>query len=276
MKQNDKLLHYQKNMEYIWKFCLMDDDFMSKVFEDKGCASLLLQIILEKQNLKVVLVRTQETVSNLQGRSVRLDILAVDEENVFYNIEVQCKDGGAVPKRARYNSSLIDANITEPGDDYEKLPETYIIFITKNDVRGGGLPIYHIDRMERETGKEFGDKSHIIYVNGKIKDNTRLGKLMHDFECRNPDDMNYKILADRTRYFKENEKGVQTMCEMMETMRAEAAEQAAKEGRKEGRKEGIRALAETLREMNIEPEKIIKKIEEKFNLSFEEAKAYVE
>lgn len=122
-----------------------------------------------------------------------------------------------------------------------------IIFITKNDVRGGGLPIYHIDRLERETGKEFGDKSHIN-----------------------------KILADRTRYFKENEKGVQTMCEMMETMRAEAAEQAAKEGRKEGRKEGIRALAETLREMNIEPEKIIKKIEEKFNLSFEEAKAYVE
>lgn len=114
-----------------------------------------------------------------------------------------------------------------------------IIFITKNDVRGGGLPIYHIDRMEREIGKEFGDKSHIN-----------------------------KILADRTRYFKENEKGVQTMCEMMETMRAEAA--------KEGRKEGIRALAETLREMNIEPEKIIKKIEEKFNLSFEEAKAYVE
>lgn len=151
MEQKNRLLHHQKNMEYIQKFCLMDDDFMSKVFEDKGCAGLLLRIILEKKDLKVVRVRTQETVNNLQGRSVRLDILAVDEENIFYNIEVQCKDSGAVPKRARYNSSLIDANITEPGDEYEKLPETYVIFITKNDVRGGGLSVYHIDRMERET-----------------------------------------------------------------------------------------------------------------------------
>ena len=31
-----------------------------------------------------------------------------------------------------------------------------------------------------------------------------LGKLMHDLFCSEPDKMNYKILADRTRQFKEN------------------------------------------------------------------------
>ena len=30
---------------------------------------------------------------------------------------------------------------------------------------------------------------------------------MHDFACTNPADMHYKILADKTRFFKENEKG---------------------------------------------------------------------
>lgn len=48
-----------------------------------------------------------------------------------YNIEIQRSDSGADVKRARYNSSLIDANVTEPGESYEKLNETYVIFITE-------------------------------------------------------------------------------------------------------------------------------------------------
>lgn len=36
-------------IEKIQKFCLMDDTFMSKVFEDKACAELLLRIILKKE-----------------------------------------------------------------------------------------------------------------------------------------------------------------------------------------------------------------------------------
>lgn len=41
------------------------------------------------------------------------------------------------------------------------------------------LPIYHIERVIMETGELFDDKSHIIYVNNEIKDNTPLGMLMH-------------------------------------------------------------------------------------------------
>ena len=53
---------------------------------------------------------------------------------------------------------------------------------------------------------------------------TMKGKLMHDFFCIDPDDMNYKELADKVRYFKEDEKGVATMCKVMEDMRNEAVE----------------------------------------------------
>ncbi|WP_330611134.1 hypothetical protein [Blautia luti] len=67
------------------------------------------------------------------------------------------------------------------------------------------LPIYHIDRIIQETGEPFGDEAHIIYVNSQIKDETELGKLMYDFSCTDPKDMYYKILADRVRYFKEDE-----------------------------------------------------------------------
>ena len=43
----------------------------------------------------------------------------------------------------------------------------------------------------------FGDGSHIIYVNGKYRGNDEIGKLMHDFSCTNPDDMNYEALAKK-------------------------------------------------------------------------------
>ena len=146
----------------------------------------------------------------------------------MYNIEIQRNDKGAGVKRARYNSSLIDANVTEPGDQYQELNETYVIFITENDVLGENLPIYHFDRIIRETGKMFNDESHIVYVNSQIKDETALGKLMHDFACTNAKDMYYEVLADRVHYFKEDEKGVAVMCKAMEDMRNEAAREADK------------------------------------------------
>ena len=124
-------------------------------------------------------------------------------------------------KRVRYNRSLIDANVTELGEKYENLCESYVIFITENNIMKVGLPIYHIDRTVKETGKLFGDESYIIYVNSKIKDESALGKLMHDFSCTDAKDMRYKILVDRIRYFKEDEKGVATMCKAMEEMRKE-------------------------------------------------------
>ena len=218
---------HEQDLQRLRGLRLIDDDFMAVVFEDRSCAEFLLQIILKREDLTVREVHGQYGIKNLQGRSVRLDILAVDEQNRAYNIEVQRSDRGASEKRARYNSSLLDANLTDPGDAYDALNETYVIFITENDVLRGGLPIYHINRIIEETGKSFGDDAHIIYVNSQIKDETALGRLMHDFTCTDPDDMNYPVLAQRVRYFKEDTKGVTTMCKAMEEMRAEAAKEAA-------------------------------------------------
>ena len=57
------------------------------------------------------------------------------------------------------------------------MPETYIIFITSNDVLKGGLPVYTIERTIQETGELFGDKAHIVYVNGSHRGNDEVGWL---------------------------------------------------------------------------------------------------
>ena len=115
------------------------------------------------------------------------------------------------------------------------IPDSYVIFITENDVMKGSQPIYPVERYVTigENKVLFGDGSHIIYVNGKYRGNDEIGKLMHDFSCTNPDDMHYEALAIKARYYKQNEKGAAIMCKIMEDMRNEAAQQASQEKAKE-------------------------------------------
>lgn len=200
----------------IQEMCYFDDEFMTKCLEDypKG-VELMLRIIMDNDELIVKEAQVQAVVKNLQGRSIRMDVKANSMSDKQYDVEIQRAAGGANPKRARYNSSLMDTNAILPGDDTECLPETYVIFITENDVLEGKHPIYHIDRTIKENGKLFGDKAHIIYVNGEIKDDTPLGRLMQDLSSANPDDMNYKELADRARYFKKDKEGQKIMSQIM-------------------------------------------------------------
>jgi len=221
---------HQEDLQRLRGFRLLDDDFLTKCFEgDTASIELVLQIVLEKPDLKVLDVRTQVFVENLLNRSVRLDILATDSTGAKLNVEVQRSDKGAGRKRARYNSSMMDANLLKKGEDFDKLPETWVIFITENDVMGKGLPLYPIERCFLGTGERFEDGSHILYVNGAYRGDTPIGKLMHDFSCIDAADMYYGTLADRVRFFKESKEGIEIMCRAMEDMR----NQTLKEGMKE-------------------------------------------
>ena len=218
---------HQEDLQRLRGFRLLDDDFLTKCFEgDTASIELVLQIVLEKPDLKVLDVRTQVFVENLLNRSVRLDIVATDSTGAKLNVEVQRSDKGAGRKRARYNSSMMDANLLKKGEDFDKLPETWVIFITENDVMGKGLPLYPIERCFLGTWERFEDGSHILYVNGAYRGDTPIGKLMHDFSCTDAADMYYGTLADRVRFFKESKEGIEIMCRAMEDMR----NQTLKEG----------------------------------------------
>ena len=222
---------HQEDLQRLRGFRLLDDDFLTKCFEgDTASIELVLQIVLEKPDLKVLDVRTQVFVENLLNRSVRFDILATDSTGAKINVEIQRADKGAGRKRARYNSSMMDATLLKKGDDFDNLPETWVVFITENDVIGKGLPLYPVERCFLGTGERFEDGSHILYVNGAYRGDTPIGKLMHDFSCTNAADMYYTTLADRVRFFKESKEGILIMCKVMEDMRKESLQEGIKEG----------------------------------------------
>ena len=233
----------------IERFRLMDDDFMSKCLENAPeCIELILQIILCKKDLKVIKSQTEYPIKSLQGRGVRFDVFARDSKGREYDIEIQRADKGAEPKRARFNSALMDANALKSGEDFGKLRDTYVVFITENDVIGGDKEIYQIDRMIRELKcKAFGDGAHIIYVNGATRSASEVGRLVHDLQCPDAAEMYFDVLSKQVSQFKKSEEGRRTMCRAMEKIEARGKRETMLATAKRMLKDGILALKDIAR-----------------------------
>jgi len=228
---------YAELMKKIPEFRLMDDTFMTAFFDGQNeIMEFVLKIILKKEDLKVISTVTQREIHSVKGRSARLDVYASDSKGKYYNIEVQNADEGADVKRARFNSSMMDSIFLKKKAKFKELPETYVIFITENDVLGGNSPIYHIDRTIKELNhSNFEDEQHIIYVNGAWKENDEIGKLMQDFFCKDPQKMNYGILSKRANYIKTD--GGSGMCKIMDDLIKLEREDAKNEERTKRNKE---------------------------------------
>ena len=208
MQEKQKKRHHQEDLQRLQSFRPIDDTFMRCLFRnDVPLAEMVLRIITGKNDLQLVSCETQADLKRVTGaRSILLDA---------YDI-------GADPHRARYHSSMMDIENLDAGQDFSKLPDTYVIFITENDYYGEKQPIYSVQNIITTTGKPFDDGTHILYVNGEYRGDSEIGKLMHDFNCTQADDMIFPLMAEKTRYLKENPKGVSEVCKQMEDLRNES------------------------------------------------------
>ena len=268
LKEEQELdIRYEKYKSIIAELTIMSDIFMRNVLKKQACTEYLLQVIMGRDDLQIKEQILQKDYKNLQGRSAVLDCVACDREKKRYNVEIQQESEGASAKRARYHSALMDMNILESGQGVNELPGSYIIFITREDVLGYGLPIYHIDRRIKEVKEDFPDETHIIYVNVKLEnEKTKLGRLMHDLQCKNADEMYSEILAERVRELKETPEGVEDMCREMDEIYQEGIEVGEKCGKKQGEMKAKKETAVTLSEMGMTVKKIALAVKESKDL----------
>lgn len=189
---------HQMDLQRLRGFRPMDDDFMRCLFKDNiPLAELVLRIITGKKDLVITNCQTQKDMKRLAGaRSICLDAYGKDSEGKRYDLEIQRSDKGAGPHRARYHSSVMDIENLDAGQEFDELPDTYTIFITEEDFFKKNEALYPIERINLVTGKSFEDGEHILYVNGEYRGNSEVGKLMHDFNCTDADDMNYQLIAE--------------------------------------------------------------------------------
>lgn len=91
----------QEYLDALEKLRPIDNDFMKIVFKDQRCVELLLDIIFDHQ-FYLVEFHIEDEHKNLEGRSVKMDIVAHDESGRAVDIEMEKSIENATPLRARY------------------------------------------------------------------------------------------------------------------------------------------------------------------------------
>ena len=227
-----KKLDREQIREIAKQLNIIDDTLFQKMAEDVGfCEEMISTILGEK--VKVLNVIQQDIVKNLQGRSVILDLLCEMEDGSVCVVEVEKSRKHNHFKRVRYNTSCVTANITEPGSEFEKVPDVIGIYIANFDVFNRGKVIYHIKRIVEETGDECDNGLREIYVNASANDGSDLAL------CE--------------------ERGETTMCEIVENFAKEYAIECAKETAKGLFENGVdyETVRKTVRQI---PEEVLQMI----------------
>ena len=221
----------------------IDDAMFVKMAEDLGFCEELLQVILGDKALQVLEHHHQHVVKNLQGRSCILDLLCKLGTGHTVLVEVQKADDDDHQRRVRYESSVLTANITDPGTKFEKVPDVISVFISRFDVFASSHSTYHVDRVLRETGQVVDNGVMEIYVNAQIDDGTDIADLMKVFSEDATYDDRFPKVSERKRKFKETEEGVSQMCEIIERNRKEAASEEKIKSARDFIKDGLITLA---------------------------------
>ena len=261
----DIMQNYESIRQVINDVTLMDNRFLNKALDGNIPATQrMLRIMLNNDKIKVRKVGVQQWLQNLYGHSAQLDILAEDENGTQFNVEIQRNDEGASAKRARFYCGALDMHFLDTGEKYEALPEAYVIFITEHDVLKKSWPLYNVQRCLIGNGEVFEDGSHVVYVNAACQEDTPLGRLMQDLNCKDPNKMHYKELADTVNYFKTTKEGEANMASVIEMYAKNQAEKvAAKVAEETAYKRNIEVAKEMLADnMSIEVVTRISKLSE--------------
>ena len=223
------------------KLLPIDDVMFRKMAEDKAFCQEILSVFMDDPSLVVIDNHSQHNVTNLQGRSVILDAHCRLGDNREIDIEVQKANDDNHQRRVRYNGSVLTANIMEPGDKFEKVPDVCVVFISRFDMFKEGIALYHVDRVVRETGKVVDNGFEEIYVNASVRDGSAASELMDLFVNETSYSDKFPFTSAGKHRYKETAEGQEIMCEIMERINEETRKEARREARKETRDE-INAL----------------------------------
>ena len=129
----------------------------------------VLSIIMDKDIVELKTYNVESVVLNKEGkRAIRLDTWATDSDGIQYNVEMQNDNNDDLPKRSRFNQSLLDTPVLKAGQrtKYRNLPETYIIFITQRDLFGMDRACYRFCQICEDMHElHLKDGTHRYFLN---------------------------------------------------------------------------------------------------------------
>ena len=102
-----------------------------------------------------------------------------------------------------------------------------MVFISRFDIFEKNRNIYHARTVLTDEGLGYEPVNNGIsevYVNTAVKDDTTLSELMECFEKEKVDNAKFPNLTKEVKYYKENKKGVNRMCQIVEDYAKEKAD----------------------------------------------------
>ena len=128
---------------------------------------------------------------------------------------------------------------SQTGDDYSKIPEVIVVYISEFDFLKEGKTIYHIDKVIRETGSVIDDGLHEVLVNTVVDDGSDIADLMSCFTKRMVDNPKFPIFSNEMKYLKESEGGAGSVCQVMQKYEEAARQQGMQQGIQQGMQQGM-------------------------------------
>lgn len=163
----------------------LTDDFLFDVTTEEleNCKAIIeLTTGLRLKSLKWK--SGQKVIHNLPGkRGVRLDFIAESEDGRIFDVEMQNRNEGNIPKRTRFYQALIDAPILKSGErGFDKMNPLYIIIICNYDPYGKKKYCYTFDNQCKEVpGLRLGDEVTKLLLSTKGENEEEVSKELVDF-----------------------------------------------------------------------------------------------
>lgn len=232
-KEESLLASFEERQRVVRSLTMFDDEFFSTVMADQGVCEEVLRVLTGIEDLVLKDSKAQYILRNLGGHSVVLDFFGEDSKGQLYNIEVQKENQGHHKKRVRYYQGLIDTSMLDKGVPYEKLPELYLIYITKFDLFELGRVKYEVHRIIGGTDIRLDDGVHEVYLNAASQDETLVSALLQFFLATSSSHAAFPRLSERIQYFKEKKEGIEHMSEVVERLMERRKEEWQQEARAE-------------------------------------------
>ena len=277
---------YFKNQKRYEDLTITDNFMFAKVMLNERLCKKFLEMVLHIRIQSIKYYNDEQSLKKFHhSKGIRLDVYLNDEKGTIYNIEMQNSRKYNLPKRSRYYQGMIDLNLLEPGDDYNKLKRSYVIFICTFDLFERGRHIYTFEnRCIEELELVLPDEAIKVFINttGSCDDiDEEFLELMNFFNGELPTAGIAREMQEEVDKVKSKEDWRVEYMTMMELEREKYreglelgmahAQEKYREGREEGREETLLTFIKNSRESLQSDDSIKKSLISLFNISSEYA-----
>ena len=184
MVKNENFIMQAKESKTLQELNLTDDFLFDVATEELENCKAIIELTTGLRLKSLKWKSGQKVIHNLPGkRGVRLDFIAESEDGRIFDVEMQNRNEGNIPKRTRFYQALIDAPILKSGErGFDKMNPLYIIIICNYDPYGKKKYCYTFDNQCKEVpGLRLGDEVTKLLLSTRGENKEEVSKELVDF-----------------------------------------------------------------------------------------------